>query len=63
MFENLISNAITYCAAERTVIVEARLRDGDGDVECWVSDNGPGISNGALRKIFDKSEVRPAVER
>jgi len=54
VFQNLVANAITY-----TPRGEVTLGGGeaDGSVECWVSDNGAGISEDRLEKIFDKGET------
>ena len=58
VFQNLIANAIRY-APGGEVVVGARELDAQGSVECWVSDNGAGISAELLEKIFDKGETDP----
>ncbi len=61
VFQNLIANAIQY-TPRGEIIVGARELDGDARVECWVSDNGAGIPDALLDKIFDKGESYPANE-
>lgn len=56
VFQNLISNAIDY-APRGTVTIGAQAR-GDG-VECWVSDDGPGIPDELRERIFDKDYTDP----
>ncbi len=58
VFQNLIANAIKY-APGGEVVAGARELDAQGAVECWVSDNGSGISAELLEKIFDKGETDP----
>jgi signal transduction histidine kinase len=61
VFQNLIANAIQY-TPRGEVIIGARELDTEGVVECWVSDNGAGIPEELLAKIFDKGETDPANE-
>jgi signal transduction histidine kinase len=56
IFQNLVANAITY--TPRGEVTLGAL-DADGSIECWVSDNGAGISEDRLEKIFDKGESDP----
>jgi two-component system, OmpR family, phosphate regulon sensor histidine kinase PhoR len=56
VFQNLIANAIKY-TPRGEVIIGARENETEGAVECWVSDNGAGIPNELLAKIFDKGET------
>jgi two-component system, OmpR family, phosphate regulon sensor histidine kinase PhoR len=58
IFQNLISNAIKY-APRGTVSAGASKGTPGGDVECWVTDNGPGIPSDLAAKIFDKYEKDP----
>ena len=55
VFQNLIANAIKFTPGG-SVFVDARADESQGTVECWVSDNGPGIDAEMLDKIFDKGE-------
>ena len=64
VFQNLIDNAIKYTPRGKVVIGARRLGSGDcapgageGVVECWVSDNGAGISEELLARVFDKGEA------
>jgi len=57
IFQNVISNAITYTPRGEVVI---GARKADGRFECWVSDNGEGIPPERLEKVFDKAEADPA---
>jgi signal transduction histidine kinase len=61
VFQNLIANAIKY-TPRGEVIIGARELDTEGAVECWVSDNGAGIPEELLVKIFDKGETDPENE-
>jgi two-component system phosphate regulon sensor histidine kinase PhoR len=58
VFQNLIANSLQYCAGGR-VVIGAREIEGGGAVECWVTDNGTGISEDRLARIFDKFETDP----
>jgi len=57
VFQNLLSNAITY-TPRGEVIIGARERD-EKSVECWVSDNGAGIPQERLEVVFEKLETDP----
>lgn len=59
IFQNLVSNALKY-TPHGEVVVGARELTEDGTVECWVSDNGAGISADLLARVFDKGESDPA---
>ena len=61
VFQNLIANAITY-TSRGEVIIEARELGAEGAVECWVSDNGAGIPEERLGKVFDQLETDPQKE-
>jgi signal transduction histidine kinase len=61
IFQNLIANAITY-TPHGEVIVGAREVGAERGVECWVSDNGAGIPEERLEKVFDQSETDPQKE-
>lgn len=58
VFQNLIGNAIRY-TPRGEIIIGAQDNGAEGVVECWVSDNGAGISAAQLDKIFDKGETDP----
>ena len=61
VFQNLIANAIKY-TPRGEVVIGARETGAEGAVECWVSDNGAGIPEDRLEKIFDKGETDPEKE-
>lgn len=56
VFQNLIANAIRYTPGG-TVVVEAKELVTKAVVECSVSDNGAGIPEELLGKVFDKGET------
>src|SRR6185295_927869 len=58
IFQNLIANAIKY-TPRGEIIIGARDLGAEGAVECWVSDNGAGIPDELLEKVFDKGESDP----
>ncbi len=58
VFQNLITNAIGY-TPRGEVSIGARADQPDGTVECWVSDNGAGIPDNLLDKVFEKGESDP----
>ena len=58
VLQNLIANAIRY-TPRGEIVIGARELDAEGAVECWVSDNGEGIPEELLEKIFDKGETDP----
>lgn len=59
VFQNLIANAIKYTPGG-TVEVGARHLAGENTIECWVRDDGAGIPQELLAKVFDKGESDPA---
>ena len=58
IFQNVIANAIDYTPGGEVVIGARKLAPA-GSVECWVSDNGAGIPQERLEKVFDKAETDP----
>ena len=58
ILQNLIANAITY-TPHGEVTIGAREADTEGSVECWVSDNGAGIPEELLQKVFEKTVTDP----
>lgn len=56
VLQNLIANAINF-SPRGEVRIEARATDAHGGIECWVRDNGAGISADRLEIIFDKGET------
>ena len=58
VIQNLVANAITY-TPRGEVVIGARKTGTKGAVECWVSDNGAGIPEDRIEKIFDKLETDP----
>ena len=58
IFQNLISNAISY-TPHGNIIIGARQDPAADSVECWVSDNGAGIPTESIQKVFEKLETDP----
>lgn len=58
VFQNLISNAIKY-TPRGEVTIGAQGASLEDAVECWVGDNGAGIPEDRVNKIFDKLETDP----
>lgn len=56
VIQNLIANAIRY-TPRGEVVVAAHVLDAAGAVECRVSDDGAGIPEEILEKVFDKGET------
>ena len=61
VFQNLISNAIDYTPGGE-IVIGAKEAGEEGGVECWVSDNGAGIPEDFIGKVFDKLETDPQKE-
>lgn len=61
IFQNVIANAIAYTPHGK-VVIGARQSHAQGMLECWVSDNGEGITPERLEKVFDKAETDPGKE-
>jgi two-component system, OmpR family, phosphate regulon sensor histidine kinase PhoR len=58
VFQNLVANAIKY-TPRGEVVIGARETEAADAVECWVTDNGAGIPQDRLEKVFDKFETDP----
>lgn len=58
VIQNLVANAINY-TPRGEVVIGARENDGQGSVECWITDNGAGIPKDRVEVIFDKLETDP----
>ena len=58
VFQNLIANAIKYTPFG-VIRIGAQELDTEAAVECWVCDNGSGIPQELLEKVFDKGETDP----
>lgn len=56
VFQNLIANAISYAPGGRVVIGARPMADG-AFLECWVTDDGEGIPQHRLERIFDMLET------
>jgi two-component system, OmpR family, phosphate regulon sensor histidine kinase PhoR len=61
VFQNLIANAIKY-TPRGEVVMGAQELGAEAGVECWVSDNGMGIPEELVGKVFDKGETDPKSE-
>jgi two-component system phosphate regulon sensor histidine kinase PhoR len=61
VFQNLIANAIKY-APHGEIVIGACETDTSGEVECFVRDNGDGISPERCQSVFDKHETDPEKE-
>ncbi|MFN2511712.1 MAG: sensor histidine kinase [Pyrinomonadaceae bacterium] len=58
VFQNLLSNAIEYTPGGE-IVVGARAISVDGGTECWVSDEGAGIPEDLIGKVFERLETDP----
>jgi two-component system, OmpR family, phosphate regulon sensor histidine kinase PhoR len=56
ILQNLVSNAVKY-TPHGVVTIGAKDLTDENSVACWVSDNGKGIPEDMLEKIFDKGET------
>jgi signal transduction histidine kinase len=55
ILDNLLSNAIKFSPVNKKIIVDLFEKNGMAVVE--ISDQGPGISDEALRTLFDKPQL------
>lgn len=55
IFDNLLSNAIKFSPTNKKISIDLFSVDGKAVVE--ISDEGPGISDEALKTLFDKPQV------
>lgn len=62
ILQNLLSNAIRYTPGGEIIVAAAETGpDGDaaGFIDCWVSDNGAGITEAILANVFEKGASDP----
>ena len=52
LFQNLIGNALKYCPEERKPVVDISCRDDGREWGLAVSDNGIGIDEDCLERVF-----------
>ncbi|MES2766468.1 MAG: tetratricopeptide repeat-containing sensor histidine kinase [Bacteroidota bacterium] len=52
VFENLLSNAVKFSPAEKQIFID--LKAGDGVITCSVQDEGPGLTQDDMSKLFGK---------
>ena len=58
VFQNLLSNAIEYTHGGK-ITIGARAISTDDLIECWVSDDGAGIPEELIGKVFERLETDP----
>jgi two-component system, OmpR family, phosphate regulon sensor histidine kinase PhoR len=58
VFQNLIANALRYTPRGK-VVIGARDLGAERAVECWVSDDGAGIPDALLARVFEMGETDP----
>jgi two-component system phosphate regulon sensor histidine kinase PhoR len=61
VLQNLIANAIRYTPRGEVTIGAKQINDGK-ETECWVTDNGAGIPEELIERVFDKGETGPENE-
>lgn len=60
ILQNLLSNAIRFTPEGKVVIGARRL---DDHVECWVQDDGVGIPEERIERVFEKLQTDPDPEK
>ncbi len=55
IFDNLLSNAVKFSPANKKITID--LFESDGKAIAEISDDGPGISDEALKTLFDKPQA------
>lgn len=55
IFDNLLSNAIKFSPVKKKITID--LFESDGKIITEISDEGPGISDEALKTLFDKPQA------
>jgi two-component system, OmpR family, phosphate regulon sensor histidine kinase PhoR len=61
VFQNLLSNAIEYTPRGK-IMIGATTKPANDMVECWVMDDGAGILEERIDKVFEKLETDPEKE-
>ena len=60
ILQNLLSNAIRFTPGGKVVVGARRF---DDHVECWVRDDGEGIPEERIERVFDKLQTDPDPEK
>jgi signal transduction histidine kinase len=58
VFQNLLSNAIEYTPGGK-IMIGATTKSANDVVECWVIDDGAGIPEERIDKVFERLETDP----
>ena len=58
VFQNLLSNAIEYTPGGK-ILIGATRESGNDVVQCWVIDDGDGIPEERIDKVFERLETDP----
>ncbi len=54
VFSNLLGNAIKYTPADGRIAISASMDSGEGRLKVLIEDNGPGIPEADLERIFER---------